>query len=354
MDFSMRLHCYARLVGFRTIPAKPTTCRIKLQQETKDPRLELIQGNFRGAEDTQRVKEFLLGREQWRSLPDYWTAGKSTVGTFHTIFDSPISHHKFWQDAKGAFQAYVWLNPEPSETIEGNANSWRMLIHPSLRTVALTSSIVEAAEEQLLSLTGFDGATGQFETVAYGTDTWLASLLEDHGYTKQDALDVYMQRSLDDAIDEPNLNDGYIVRPFNGESDLIQRAGVQSDAFAGQSEPDAWALENINRFLRWYEERKDLDLVAVSDSGEIASFAVFLIDLGTLMGELDPVGTRESHQRKGLSKTLLLTGLQYLKSNGMKHAPVRTGIENTPAIRTYESVGFRVVDHLYRYTKSGL
>ena len=185
-------------------------------------------------------------------------------------------------------------------------------------------------------------------------DTWLASLLEEHGYTKEDALDVYMQRGLDDPIDKPIIAGGYVIRPLDVETDLVQRAGVQSDAFGGQPEPGEWSIENTRRFLRWYEGREDLDLVAVSAAGEIASFAVFLVDPGTLVGELDPVGTRGSHQRKGLSKAVLLSGLQYMKLKGMQRAVVRTGVENAPAIRTYESVGFRVVDHLYRYTKSAV
>ena len=48
---------------------------------------------------------------------------------------------------------------------------------------------------------------------------------------------------------------------------------------------------------------------------------------------------------------MLLSGLQYMKSRDMKFAAVRTGVGNVPAIHTYESVGFSVIDHLYRYTK---
>jgi ribosomal protein S18 acetylase RimI-like enzyme len=315
-------------------------------------KLNLIYSDFQGTEDTHRVKDFLLGREQWQSLPDYWTFGKSTVGTFQAIFDSPASHHKFWCDKDGEFQAYIWLHPEPSETVIGNANSWRMMIHPGLRTTKFTNSVLISAEEQLHKLTVHGGTVEQIETVAYGTDAWLDSLLIKHGYTRQEALDVYMQRNLDDSIGKPDLVEGYVIRPLNTETDIVQRAGVQSDAFAGQSVPGEWALENINRFLLWYQGRDDLDLVVVSDAGEITSFAVFLIDTKTLVGELDPVGTRASHQQKGLSKAVLLSGLQYMKSKGMKHASVRTSVDNTPAIRTYESAGFRVVDHLYRYTKT--
>ncbi|MFT7245954.1 MAG: GNAT superfamily N-acetyltransferase [Candidatus Azotimanducaceae bacterium] len=318
--------------------------------------MKLLLRDFQGIEDTQRVKEFLLGRELWQSLPDYWTTGKSTVGIFHTIFDSPISHHKFWCAANGKFQAYVWLHPDleskPISTIEGSTNAWRMLIHPGVKTTEFASGMVDAAEQQLLLLTDQRGTAEPIETVAYRSDTWLASLLTNHGYTKQEALDVYMQRSLDDQIEASVLPDDYVLRPLDVEQDISQRAGVQSDAFSGQPKPGEWALENITRFLTWYEGRDDLDLVAVSAAGEIASFAVFLIDPVTGMGELDPVGTRASHQRQGLSKAVLLSGLQYMKSKGMKQACVRTGVENAPAIRTYESVGFRVVDHLYRYTKS--
>ncbi len=298
------------------------------------------------------MKDFLRGREPPQSQLDYWTAGKSTVGTFHTIFDSPLSHHKFWSDEEGQYQAYLWLHPEPSDTIVGSNNSWQMLIHPQERTRALVDTIVACAEEQLPKLVVNSVANKPIETVVYGEDTWLASLLTAHGYTKHEALEVYMRRSLDQVIDKPSLASGYTIRPLDAKNDTYQRAGVQSDAFAGEPEPGAWAIENVERFLRWYEGRDDLDLVATTVSGEIVSFAVFLVDPVTLVGELDPVGTRATHQRKGISKAILFSGLQYLKSKNMKHAVVRTGVENTPAIRTYESVGFEVVDHLYRYIKT--
>lgn len=315
-----------------------------------DP-MKLKAYDFQGVPDTQKVKAFLSGRETWPSLPDYWTAGKSTVGTFQTLFDSPTAHHRFWIDDGGKFHAYRWLCPVPGETFEGDRNSWRMLIHPELRTRALASTILADAERELSSLNESNGIDAPVNTVAYGQDSWLASLLEEHGYRKQQVMEVYLQRRLDSPVDVPDLASGYTMRPLNAETDLIQRSGAQSDAFAGEPLPGDWAIENTGRFLTWYEGREDLDQVAVSPTGEIASFAVSLIDPGTGVGELDPVGTRSSHQRKGLSKALLLSGLQYMKSKGMALAAVRTGAGNTPAIRLYESVGFRVEDQLYRYTK---
>ncbi len=313
---------------------------------------DLTLREFKGTKDLARLKSFLTGRIEWQSLPDYWTAGKSTVGMFQTIFDSPAEHHKFWCDEKGVDHAYLWLHPEPSATIEGAGNSWRVLVHPQLRTTALVEELIVFAEDQLPELARPEAVSKTIETAAYGKDAWLAALLEDQGYVRQEALDVYMRRRLDTEIEAPMTVNGYTIRPLQGERDLVQRAGVQSDAFAGDPQPGEWAITNTRRFLTWYQGREDLDLVAVAANGEIAAFAVFLVDQGTLVGELDPVGTRAAHQRKGLSKAILRTGLDYLKSKGMRQAVVRTSVGNTPAIRAYESVGFDVVDHLYRYTKS--
>lgn len=310
--------------------------------------MKLRPSSFGGVPDLPRVKQFLLGRKLSPNLPDYWTAGKSTVGTFQAICDSPPEHHRFWEDRQGNYHAYLWLHPEPSETIAGNGNAWRVLAHPEARTAALVSAMIVSAEESLVKM---QSAESPPETVAYGKDAWLASILAQHGYVRREALEVYMRRKLERPISEPGSPPGYIIRPLDADKDLIQRAGAQSDAFAGQRDPGEWAIENARRFLRWYEGRSDLDLVAVTTAGEIAAFAVFVVDPGTRLGELDPVGTRPAYRRKGLAKSVLLTGLAYLKASGMEHAVVRTGTENTAAIRTYEAVGFDVVDHLYRYTK---
>ncbi|MEM8769917.1 MAG: GNAT family N-acetyltransferase [Pseudomonadota bacterium] len=313
---------------------------------------DLERHSFRGLDDLAGIKAFLQGREQPAWLPDYWTAGKSMVGTFQTILDSPSHQHSFWSDQRGVFQAYLWVHPEASETIEGNGNAWRMLIHPPFRHRALATEILSCAEAQLAEISVSSTEASTVETVAYGQDHWLSDLLGEHGYSRREALDVYLRRGLQGDLEAAAPVDGFTIRPLDAEQDVLQRAAVQRDAFAGVTEPDDWSIANTRRFLTWYQGREDLDLVAVSDQGEIGAFAVFLVDSGTLIGELDPVGTRTAHQRKGLSKALLLTGLQYLKSKGMRAAAVRTGVENTPAIRAYESVGFRVVDHLYRYVKT--
>jgi hypothetical protein len=119
------------------------------------------------------------------------------------------------------YHAYLWLHPKPSETIEGNGNSWRILMHPQLRTIEFTRTAIAYAEEQLSRLTDQSDADKPIETVADGKDIWLASLLEQHGYTKREALDVYLRRNLDQAIEEPELAEGYTIRPLDTENEIV-------------------------------------------------------------------------------------------------------------------------------------
>jgi ribosomal protein S18 acetylase RimI-like enzyme len=314
--------------------------------------VKLVLEKFKGIVDIPDVKAFLVGRERWASLPDYWTTGKSTVGTYQAMFDSDPAHHIFWRDTDGEIQSYLWLYPQPIETVDADSNSWRMLIHPGQRIHELGAQIIKHAEKYLPSLVQEGDSSDSMRTVAYGKDFWLASLLTEFGYEREAAQEVYMLRSLQGAIEEPSLADGYCIRAFNPETDIVQRSGVQCDAFAGLVEPNDWSIENTCRFVQWSEGRNDLDLAAVNSLGEFASFALFLVDPITLVGELDPVGTRAAHRRKGLAKAVLLSGLKYLHKQGMKQAVVRTVVDNVSAIKLYESVGFRVVDKLYRYVKA--
>lgn len=160
-----------------------------------------------------------------------------------------------------------------------------------------------------------------------------------------------MRRSLNLEIPEPCLPDGYAIREFKGEREIKQRAGAQGESFGGPSEPDNQSIIDTRRTIRWYVGREDFDVVAASSSGTIASYAVCLIDPVTKLGEFDPVGTRPAFRRQGLSRAVMLTGLRYMKDKAMTNAVVRTDLNNYPAIRLYESVGFDITDNLYRYVK---
>ncbi|MBT3269824.1 GNAT family N-acetyltransferase [Candidatus Poribacteria bacterium] len=93
------------------------------------------------------------------------------------------------------------------------------------------------------------------------------------------------------------------------------------------------------------------DFVAVTEAGEIAAHAAVVLDPATDAGELEGVGTRHAHVRRGLARAIALASLRHMRESGVRHAVVRTEAENGPAIRLYKSVGFRVADRLHRYVR---
>ena len=312
--------------------------------------MSLIPRRFQGEEDISKIKEFLRGQQYWDRLPDYWNIGQSTLGIYLTLWSTRFDH-LLWADQNGEVRGYTWLSFEENRRFGGQSQEWRILTHPQHRQANLAEEMLLQAENQLRSQSGMNTPDDPLKTVAYETDASWISFIQTHGYVQKNHLEVYLRRSISQEIPEPDIADGYEIRGFKGEIEIEQRAGAQHESFGGPSEPDDQSISDARQFIRWYEGREDIDLVAVSSSATIASYAVSLIDPATKIGEFDPVGTRPSYRRLGLSRALMLTGLQYMKDKGMTNAVVRTDADNYPAISLYESVGFEIADKLYRYVK---
>ena len=93
----------------------------------------------------------------------------------------------------------------------------------------------------------------------------------------------------------------------------------------------------------------DLDLIAVDAAGRFA--ALCLCELHQVadssgeytVGEIGVIGTRPTHQRQGLGRALLLTGLYRLKQRGATSVNLETEQAETPALRLFTSLGFQRV-----------
>ena len=292
---------------------------------------------------------FLNGRSHWQKLPDYWNVGKSPIGIYLTTYQGKHKNHQLWQDEQGEIQAYTYLSPDEKTPIyfTPEERHWRISLHPEWRDEALFTNLLQDAEAWL----NMRASQKPMRTVAYETDGWLTAVLEQNGYVRGDAADVYMTRSLVDEISGKHVPAGFSVRSFAGESEIEQRAIVTNDAFGGFAESSEWAITHVRRMMRFCEEGQAVDLVAVDDQGTLAASAIVTVDPVTKLGEFDPVGTRQMYQRRGLASALLHEGLKMMRDMGMETAVIRTGIDNIPAQRAYEGVGFETVDKLYNYIK---
>ena len=96
---------------------------------------------------------------------------------------------------------------------------------------------------------------------------------------------------------------------------------------------------------------RDLDVVAVTPDGVIAAYVNGWIDPLNRIGDFGPVGARMEYRRQGFTRAVLLECMHRMQRRGMDRVSVSTGVANEPALRLYESVGFKAVNKYLEYVK---
>ena len=223
-----------------------------------------------------------------------------------------------WETTEGQIAAV--LNPEgPGEAF--------LQVHPDHRTPELEKEMIAVAEQQLASPVP-DGQK-KLSVWANEHDTLRQTILARRGYTKGDWPEHRWRRPLDLPIPDVPVAPGYTVRALGDVAELPTRSWASWKAFHPDAPDDQyegweWYLD-IQRMPLY---RRDLDIVAVTDTGdrtspcEVASFCTVWFDDVTSDGYLEPVGTMPAHQRRGLARAVIGEGLRRLKRMGATMAHV--------------------------------
>jgi ribosomal protein S18 acetylase RimI-like enzyme len=72
---------------------------------------------------------------------------------------------------------------------------------------------------------------------------------------------------------------------------------------------------------------------------------------GMPVAQIGYVGTNAEHQGKGIAKTLVTTSISRLISMGSGDILIATGLDNYPALKAYESAGFRRKHNINEWSK---
>jgi ribosomal protein S18 acetylase RimI-like enzyme len=101
--------------------------------------------------------------------------------------------------------------------------------------------------------------------------------------------------------------------------------------------------------------RPDLDLIAVAADGTVAAFCTLWFDPINRVGEIEPLGCRAAHRRRGLAHALVLEGLRRLQGYDARYVTVFYGSEpeDQPARHFYASLGFVEQGRIYAWIKEG-
>ncbi len=86
--------------------------------------------------------------------------------------------------------------------------------------------------------------------------------------------------------------------------------------------------------------RPDLDLVVHDSRDSVAAYALFWYDPETATGLVEPMRTEDDHQRRGLARHILTTGIDLLAEAGAERIKICYELDNPASRGLYLSVGF--------------
>jgi mycothiol synthase len=262
----------------------------------------------------------------------------------------PREHIRLWFDGD-LLVGYAMLGEDPSY-------DWQVL--PEYTWRGIEDEAMAWAEARLAGLCKRDPQHwgGNLVSGARQDDVKRIAFLEQHGFRPGGEFsEVNMLCRLDGPIREIALPAGCQVRAFTEIAAGDCRAKISNRAEAHREVWHPWTVGNVSDddyayFMTLPGYQRDLDLVAVAPDGVIAAYVNGWIDPLNKIGDFGPVGARPAYRRQGLTRAVLLECLRRMQRRGMKRVSVSTGVSNTPAIRLYESVGFRIVNQYLEYVAS--
>jgi RimJ/RimL family protein N-acetyltransferase len=86
--------------------------------------------------------------------------------------------------------------------------------------------------------------------------------------------------------------------------------------------------------------RPDLDLVVHDGDDRVAAYGLFWYDPETATGLVEPMRTEGDHQRRGLARCILTTGIDLLAAAGAERIKICFEPDNPASARLYLSLGF--------------
>ena len=277
--------------------------------------------SYQNEEDYWRIREFLRQVMVLNDLREFsWHVARLDYWWWFINVDlvkiDPKENIFLWYTEGGVLAAV--LNPED----RGFAY---LQIDPNFANPELVEEMISIAEERL-SIKGEDGRKKLWVYVD-SQDKIQPEILGRRGFQRVEQPEVkeyQHRRMLDDVLPEIPTPPGYCIRPLGDGLELLERCYASGLGF---HDNDIHVACDNRDNPRWYQNmqnaplyRRDLDMIAFASDGSIASFATMWFDDVSRTAYIEPVATVPAHQRRGLGKAVILTGLHRLKQRGCKVA----------------------------------
>ena len=224
----------------------------------------------------------------------------------------------FWFDHLGRPEAAVIA------TDSGN----RMQLDPMVMPDATPDWVAHVVERGL----GHAGASG-IEAASLEVDRAddvLREVLVGHGFAiEEDGLvEAWLAASTRPRISP--LHEGYRL---SNRLDTMHRPHHMISPERSHPDPEP-------RLRQTSLYRPDLDLVVHDSRDSVAAYGLFWYDPQTATGLVEPMRTEDDHQRRGLARHILTTGIDLLAAAGATRIKICFEPDNPASSDLYRSVGF--------------
>lgn len=250
-----------------------------------------------------------------------------------------------WEEADGRLLAYALF------AFPGTILTFQ--IHPQARGSGLETEILAWAMGRMRAGARAHGKPLSLWCRCHASETERRGVLERAGFSPLPAEDLRLVCSLDAALPATSLPPGFTLRlGVHREEELEQYQDLHRAVFDG-----------IGMGLDYHQSpayQPDFDLIAVDATGTFTAFC--LCELHQVadsrgeytVGEIGVIGTRPTHQKLGIGRALLLTGMHRLRERGATSVFLETQQDNAAALHLFTSVGFRAVSTWRWMTTDGL
>jgi len=255
----------------------------------------------------------------------------------------------YWKDI------FLWDDPDQPGRLLGwalvNSNwvGFDVYIQPGLRGSAIAVGMYDWTEQKAVQIARETGKKTVYTLWIRHDDEVLSDYFKIRGYQLSRGM-VHLARNLNETISIQQPDEAVELRSCRGIPEVVSRATAQYGAFASPA-PFERYLQRFEAFMHSPAYYCDLDIVAVTADGRIGAFCLVWLDPVNGVGLFEPVGTHPDFQRQGLGKAVMMEGIRRMQVRGMKQAIVSTYEDNDPALRLYETLGFRQVARLGTYEK---
>ena len=235
----------------------------------------------------------------------------------------------FLFDEAEELRAYSLLHPE----LRIGRTVLELGIHPAHTQNGIERQVVRYA------LARATGLGARVLHICLGPSRFWGDLLEEEGFSH--VRTYWLMQWRQEKMPSAEVPQSFLIERFRpGDEERLTQ--VQNSSFSGSWGfcPNTVQDVSYRAGMSIYNPEGIL-LLSHGDDTAGYCWTCILGDSQNPIGVIGMVGIVPAYRGRGLSKPILLAGMEHLRSQGVKHIRLDVDGENRPALKLYASVGFR-------------